>query len=117
MPEHFRSTREVLEDHVRLRLAGPFEEDLRRNHSPNVALLTVNSSEGGHDALRNSARRSSNQLPNAEFRIVKMQIAGPHVLLIWSATSESATAVEGADSFSIDHGKITFQSHPLCSDK
>ncbi len=36
----FRSTREVIEDHIRLQIAGQFEEDLRRNYAEDVVLLT-----------------------------------------------------------------------------
>lgn len=49
-----RTPKEVFEDHVRLRLEGKLEEDLRRNYSEEVLLLTVNSKAVGHDAIRMS---------------------------------------------------------------
>lgn len=70
-----RSPEEVFEDHLRLRLEGNIEEDLRRNYSEDVVLLTVNSNAKGHDALRVSAARLSDQLPEAEFRVVAKQVA------------------------------------------
>ncbi len=105
-----RTTEEVFEDHLRLRLAGNLDEDLRRNYSEDVILLTVNSNARGHDALRMSARRLSRQLPDAQFKIAAKQVAGPYALLIWSARSSRFDAVEGADSFVIENGKIVFQS-------
>jgi hypothetical protein len=77
MTEQARSTREVFEDHVRLRLEGRLEEDLERNYASDVILLTINSNASSHDAIRISAKRLTEQLPDAEFEIVKMQVAGP----------------------------------------
>lgn len=105
-----RSAEEVLEDHIKLRLEGKLEEDLRRNYSEDVILLAVNSNAQGHDVIRMSARRLNDQLPDAEFKIVAKQVNGPCALLIWSAKSSRLDAVEGADSFVIEGGKIVFQS-------
>lgn len=105
-----RTTEEVFEDHLRLRLQGKLQEDLRRNYSDDVLLLTVNSNARGHDAIRMSAARLEKQLPDAQFNIAARQVNGPFALLIWSATSARFDAVEGADSFVIVDGKIVFQS-------
>lgn len=104
------TTEEVFEDHLRLRLEGKLEEDLRRNYAEDVLLLTINSNERGHDAIRMSAARLDKQLPNAQFNIAAKQVNGPYALLIWSATSARLDAIEGADSFVIVNGKIVFQS-------
>jgi hypothetical protein len=105
-----RSTTEVFEDHLRLRLEGNLEEDLRRNYAEDVVLLTVNSNATGHEALRMSAERLSRQLPEAEFSIAAKQVSGPYALLIWSATSPRLHAVEGADTFVFRDGKIVLQT-------
>lgn len=47
--DHFGSTREVSDDHIRLHVAGELEKDLQRNYANHVVLLTVNSNAGGHD--------------------------------------------------------------------
>ncbi len=96
-----RSPEEVFEDHLRLRLGGDLEKDLRRNYADDVVLLTVNSNARGHAAIRMSAERLSQQLPRAKFNIVAKQVNGPYALLIWSAESARLDAVEGADSFVI----------------
>lgn len=49
-------------------------------------------------------------MPQARFYIAAKQVNGPYALLVWSAKSESLDAVEGADSFVIENGKIVFQS-------
>ena len=105
-----RTPEQIFEDHLMLRLEGKLEEDLRRNYSVDVLLLTVNSNARGHDAIRMSAERLSRQLPEAEFSIAAKQVDGPYALLIWSAKSTRFDAVEGADSFVIVNGKIVFQS-------
>ncbi|MFU0508029.1 nuclear transport factor 2 family protein, partial [Pseudaminobacter sp. NGMCC 1.201702] len=88
-----RTPEEVFEDHLRLRLEGDLEEDLRRNYSEDVLLLTVNSNARGHDAIRTSAARLDRQLPDAQFNIAARQVDGPYALLIWSATSARFDAV------------------------
>jgi hypothetical protein len=91
-------------------LEGKLDEDLRRNYADDVVLLTVNSNERGYNAIRMSAERLNEQLPEAKFKIIARQVNGPYALLIWSAKSARLHAVEGADSFIIENGKIVFQS-------
>jgi hypothetical protein len=105
-----RSAEEVFEDHLRLRMAGSLEEDLRRNYAEDVVLLTVNSNAHGHDAIRMSARWLREQLPDARYGFSAKQVNGPYVLLIWRGWSSRCNATEGADSFVIRNGKIQFQS-------
>ncbi len=105
-----RTPEEVFEDHLRLRLEGKLEEDLSRNYSEEVHLLTVNSNARGHNAIRMSAERLGRQLPEARFHIAAKQVNGRYAFLVWSAKSARFDAVEGADSFVIENGKIIFQS-------
>jgi hypothetical protein len=105
-----RSTSEVFEDHLRLRMEGDLEADLRRNYWEDVTLLTVNSNGEGHDMLRMSAERLAEQLPNGRYEFLKKQVRGPYALLIWRARSDGVRAVDGADSFLIEDGKIRMQT-------
>jgi hypothetical protein len=107
--EMTRNTTEVFDDHLRLRMAGDLETDLSRKYFENVALLTVNSNAQGHDALRTSAKRLSEQLPNAKLRVPGE--AGQRTLsaLIWRATSDRFSSVDGADAFVIEDGRIQMQ--------
>ncbi len=72
-----RSAEEVFQDHLRLRMAGSLEEDLRRNYAEDVVLLTVNSNPHGHDAIRMSARRLREQLPDARYEFLARQVNAP----------------------------------------
>ena len=105
-----RSTDEVFEDHLRLRLEQKLEDDLARNYAPDVVLLTVNSNATGHDAIRMSAARLADQLPNARFEIIAKQVNGRFAMLVWRATSDRFDAVDGADGFVIEDGLIRCQT-------
>lgn len=114
-----RRTADVFEDHLKLRVEGDLETDLQRNYSEMVILLTANSNAQGHDALRMSARRLAEQLPNGRFEFLSKQVNGPYALLIWRATSDRFDVIGGADSFLIEDGKIQMQTihYQLVSNK
>lgn len=81
------TAREVFEDHLRLRVEGELEEDLRRNYSKDMVLLTSNSELVGHDAIRASAARLDEQLPDASFTFLSKRVHGPYAFLIWEGRS------------------------------
>jgi hypothetical protein len=71
-----RAAAEVFEDHLRLRVAGELEEDLRRNYADDVTLLCEYGALHGRDALRESAERLGLQLPDAQFEFTAQHVAG-----------------------------------------
>ena len=73
-------------------------------------MLTVNSNACGHDAIRMSARRLANQLPEPKFELVAKQVRDRFALLVWRATSSRFGAIDGADSFFIEGGLICLQT-------
>lgn len=105
-----RDTRQVFRDHLRLRVAGDLETDLRRNYAPDVVLLTANSNARGHAAMRVSARRLQRQMPDPCFRFLVQQVRGLFALLIWRGCSRHLDAVDGVDSFVIAGGLIRMQT-------
>lgn len=111
-PSHLesRTTREVFEDHLRLRREGRLDEDLRRNYGEDIVLLTVNSLLHGHEAIRRSAERLHLQLPAAEFEFTAKQVSGEYAFLVWRASSTRFRVECGADSFLIRGGKIRMQT-------
>ncbi|RWL12856.1 MULTISPECIES: hypothetical protein [Mesorhizobium] len=114
-----RSTTDVFEDHLKLRVEGDLETDLQRNYSETVILLTENSNAQGYGAMRMSARRLAEQLPNGSFEFLSKQVNGPFALLIWRAESDLFNVIGGADSFLIENGKIRMQTihYQLVSNK
>lgn len=105
-----RTPSEVFEDHLRLRVAGLLEEDIQRNYSEEVVLLTANSDMVGHDAIRTSAARLAEQLPDSRFKFLSKRVHGAYAFLVWEGQSPDLNAIAGADSFVIRDGKIVFQS-------
>lgn len=106
-----RSTREVIEDHIRLQIAGQLEEDLRRNYAPDVALLTENGcSVRGHDAVRRTARWLYKPVPGSCYEMVALETHGDYGLLIWKAASPDYAVDCAADSFVVVDGRIQAQT-------
>jgi hypothetical protein len=105
-----RTTEEVFEDHLRLRMQWNLDDDLRRNYDPEVVLLCNFAVLRGRDAIRESARRLGLQLPEARIKYVTKKVADQYALLEWAAESEHFTVKDGVDSFVIRHGRIVMQT-------
>jgi hypothetical protein len=105
-----RQTREVLEDHLRLRSVGDLETDLERNYADDVVVLCELGALKGRAAIRKSARRLGLQLPDAEFQFPTRLIEGEHAFLVWKARSERFEVEDGVDSFVIRGGRIVAQT-------
>lgn len=105
-----RSTAEVFEEHLRLRVKWDLEEDLRRNYVHEVLLMCNFGVLRGHASIRDSARRLGLQLPGARFEFITKQVADEYAFLEWRAESESFRVEDGADSFVIRDGKIIMQT-------
>ncbi|WP_173931179.1 nuclear transport factor 2 family protein [Chelativorans sp. Marseille-P2723] len=110
MTEKPRSTRQVFEDHLEKRKRHLLEEDLAKNYAKDVVLLTVNSNAVGHDAIRTSAARLAEQLPDGTFEFLAKQVNGRFALLIWRGNSHRGRAIDGSDSFVIEDGLIRLQT-------
>ncbi len=87
-----RSTQEVFDDHLRLRVAGEVDEDLARNYAPEV---------------RGAARLADSE---ARFEFPTRRVEGEYALLVWNAQSPNGDVHHGVDSFVIRQGKIVMQS-------
>lgn len=81
-----RSTLEVFEDHLRLRLEGKTEEDIQRNYTDDVILLSKTETEQGKETLRRWADDLSHELPEAKFEFVAKQVNGEYAFLQWRAS-------------------------------
>ncbi len=105
-----RSTEEILDDHIRLRMEGKLEDDLARNYHPEVAVLTRDGVWHGHDGIRECAAGLKQWVPDAEFTITRKRVLGPYAMITWRARGDGAKACYGADSFVIRDGLIEMQS-------
>ncbi|MDP9414358.1 MAG: nuclear transport factor 2 family protein [Pseudomonadota bacterium] len=105
-----RSPADVLDDHLRERKEGSVEQDLSRNYSDDLVVLTGGGVFRGHDGLRQLAERLRQELPDATFEYRTRLIEGEVGFLLWSARSANAYVDDGADSYVIRGGRIVAQT-------
>jgi hypothetical protein len=105
-----RSTGEVFEDHLRCRRDGAVEEDIGRNYSEGVVLLTTHGVYRGHEGVRQCVRLLLEQLPCLAYEYRTRLVEGEMAFLEWSARCAVAEVVDGADSFLIREGRIEVQT-------
>lgn len=108
--DEVRSTREVVEDHLRLAKVGSVEEDAKRNYDPGVACFIDGKIHHGHAALKRLADRLSRELPGAEFRYNSVLSHADVAFLEWEATSDEVQVRDGADTFVVRDGLICAQT-------
>jgi hypothetical protein len=109
MVDSSRSTEEVLEDHLRCRMAGDIDADIERNYAPDVVILTSSGAAEGHEALRQLDKILRDSVPQ-DFEIPVKLVKGPYALIKWRARESGRSVEDGADSFVIRDGRIVFQS-------
>lgn len=105
-----RTTREVLEDHLRLRQQGDLATDLERNYAESVVLLCKSGVFRGRDAIRASAHDLRLQVPNAHYDYLTCEVEGAYGFLEWRAQAENRRAESGADSYVVLGGRIVMQT-------
>lgn len=112
-----RPTREVLDDHVRLRSTGDVETDLARNYAADVVVLCQFGVFRGRDRLRESAERVGLLLPAGRFVYLASHVEGEMAFLEWAAEADGVRVLDGADSYLIRDGRIRAQTifHALVS--
>jgi hypothetical protein len=102
-----RSTREVLEDHLRLAAAWDFETDLERNFDDDIVLLTSFGIFRGKAGVKEKVRLLAQQLPGGRWTYRTVMAEGELGFLEWSGEGENGARVEdGADSYHIRDGRI-----------
>jgi hypothetical protein len=105
-----RTTMEVLEDHLLQVDEGTIDEDLERNYTVDVVVISRHGVLRGHDALRDLARLLQEELPDATFEYVTLLAEGEVAFLEWRAESEKTYVEDGADSFVVRDGRIVAQT-------
>jgi hypothetical protein len=105
-----RTTREVLEDHLRLADEGALEEDLRRNVAEDCVLLTGRGVWSGHDGVRELARQLYVDAPEGRWTYLTTRVAGRMAFLEWTVDTGPSRIPDGADSYLIEDGLIRAQT-------
>jgi hypothetical protein len=105
-----RTLRDVFDDHLRVSKDGTVEEDLARNYSPELVVLTGRGIFRGHDGMRQLAARLRHELPNVAFEYCTRLVDGEVAFLQWKAIADGARVEDGADSYVIRDGRIVVQT-------
>jgi hypothetical protein len=106
-----RSTREVLEDHLRLRAEGDLDADLARNVAEDIVILTEGGVFLGHDGVREQAQALALCSHHDGYEYDALVIEGEVGFLRWSATARDGGVIhDGADSYVVRDGKIVAQT-------
>lgn len=105
-----RSPNDVFNDHLRESAHGSIDDDLRRNYSAEVVILTRRGVFRGHDAMRQLNRLLIEELPNASFEYRTRLVEDEMAFLEWRARADGARVEDGADSYLIRDGKIIAQT-------
>jgi len=102
-----RTTRDALEDHLRLRQAGNLDADLDRNHAPDEVVLFHFGVFHGPGGVRGAARLLGEPLPPGTHHHQNVLDAREIGFLEWSATAEGAHV---SGSYQVRDGRIVAQA-------
>jgi hypothetical protein len=114
-----RSVQEVLDDHLEIANRwGPDQdldeivaEDLRRNVSAQIVILTSRGTFHGHDGVMQLARMLGEELPEQRaFQYTYRAAEGKMAFLEWAYEDDHVKVSDGADSYLIEDGKIVAQT-------
>lgn len=114
-----RSSREVLDDHLRIAtrwgsdsdVRRSLEEDLRRNFSADCVVLINRGTFRGHHGIRQLARMLAEELPeHRAFEYGYRAAEGRMAFLEWTYEDARATVSDGVDSYLIENGRIVAQT-------
>jgi hypothetical protein len=111
-PTTARTTREVLDDHLRRRASGDLDGDIEANYHPHVILLYPEGELRGHDGVRRLAEQHSRYHPDGSFRCHRLLTADEIGVLEWSGLGgrTDTLMLEGMESFIVRDGLIVAQT-------
>lgn len=105
-----RSGAEVLDDRLLEGQSGSIEDDLARNYSPDLIVLTGRGVYRGHDGLRALNRLLQQDVPSAKFDYRTRLVEGEIGFVEWTAQGDGAQVDDGADSYLMRNGRIVAQT-------
>lgn len=105
-----RKTREILEDHIRLREAGKLEDDLERNYHPEIVILTGKRVLRGHDGVRESAQLLADAVGETDYSFQTLTVDDRMGFSEWTAAGEAGVINDGVDSYLVEDGLICAQT-------
>jgi hypothetical protein len=105
-----RSTKEVFEDHLRLRKQGDPETDIERNYAEDVIVMSNFGTFHGRDGVRHSEQLLHQQLPSGRHYTYVQQLTDQEIAFEkWDGESERFRVKDGIDFFVMRNGLIQLQ--------
>ena len=104
-----RGAADVFDDHLSLRSERRLEDDLSRNYSSDVLVITSRTSLRGKDGIRETAATLREHCGDAPYEYLTRTVAEDFAYLVWRVRSDGKL-IHGADSFRITGGKIVLQT-------
>src|SRR5262245_5793464 len=105
-----RTAQEVLDDHLKLANEQNFEDDLRRNVSPDIVVLERRGIFRGLDGVRELADLLMEELGDAPYEYVNVLVDDRIAFLEWTSDGPRAQVRDGADSYIMEDGRIVAQT-------
>lgn len=105
-----RSTRAVFDDHLRLRNEKRTEEDIERNYSPDVVIMSWLGKFFGREGVRRTASNLEFYFPDGGYHYTNRLVEGEVAFLEWTGKSSKGIVCDGADTFVIRNGQIVCQT-------
>ncbi len=99
-----------MESHLENRKQKRVDEDIEKNMSPDVVILSNHGNYMGKEGVKESSKVLQNLLGKGEYTYKEVQVEKDFAFLEWSGESKDKIIEDGADSFYIKDGKIVFQS-------
>jgi len=101
-----RTTIEIMQDHLSRADHGDVEGDIAANFAEDCVLLTTYGRFEGHDGIRAAATLLQQQVKDATYRYIQLEVHDDVAFLEWTASGINATVSDGADSFVIRDDKV-----------
>lgn len=104
-----RTPQDVLTDHLAAVASGD-PDAVAAHYAEDAVLLTADGPRSGRTAIRDFFADALAAVPQAEFSMGAMVVAGDAALVTWSATSPRARVTDGVDTLVFDGDRIRLQT-------
>ncbi|RKN21314.1 nuclear transport factor 2 family protein [Micromonospora musae] len=107
-----RTTRDVVLDHLRRRMRGDLEGDLRENYHPAVRLLSAEGVHHGHDGVRHLAAILRTYVQDGDYQYRQVLVDGDVGMLVWSGRCSAGDIAlhDGVDTYVVRDGLLVAQT-------
>ena len=105
-----RTTREVLESHLKYRDTGNIDKDLQENFASDVVLFTNKGKFYGHEGIKYFKDLLVQETQTENYIYPLKLIDGPYAYIEWRTNNSANLVKDGADTFFIKNDQIVMQT-------